>query len=431
MPDWGLPSWIPFFGGGEDGSDAGNTGGAHPWWEPPPDLLERLRELATPPPPPGDTNVTPPITFPDPLPGDYVNPETTPPPRTNAENYPYNIPPGIIVREGSRLSPSQARTALGLSSLPSAIRESLPTQPQRRPALRATPGRSRSRRTARTRTRDLFAGALPGLGFRPRVIPPRPAPTRPPARTDQPAPFPDIVPGRLPGDRSVRDPRITLPRLPMPRELEEAFPFPWPELPPPTKKPPPVIAPAPRTPTTPGPSIPPIRIAPPPAPQLPPPLPQRTPPAPTIPPPAPQRTAPPPSRTAPPAPTRAPQTLGAASILGPILRRRRQSSTSLLRQFTAPFDPVQTPPGDLIRQETPPAIARVETIADALPSDPLTRLMDPALGLQQQARTREEECKCEETEEEKEQNRRPSNVLAKVKSFTRRMSQNSLDNLRD
>jgi hypothetical protein len=63
----------------------------------------------------------------------------------------------------------------------------------------------------------------------------------------------------------------------------------------------------------------------------------------------------------------------------------------------------------------------------------LTPSTSPALPLAQaQARAREDECVCEETEEEKEERREStrSNVVAKVKAFARRMSQSSLDNLR-
>jgi len=42
-------------------------------------------------------------------------------------------------------------------------------------------------------------------------------------------------------------------------------------------------------------------------------------------------------------------------------------------------------------------------------------------------RTKEKECNCEE---EKEARRRPSSKVAAVKAYRRRMSQNSLDNLR-
>jgi hypothetical protein len=41
-----------------------------------------------------------------------------------------------------------------------------------------------------------------------------------------------------------------------------------------------------------------------------------------------------------------------------------------------------------------------------------------------------QKCECPDPEEERERNRRPSNVVARIKSFARRMSQNSLDNLK-
>jgi hypothetical protein len=51
--------------------------------------------------------------------------------------------------------------------------------------------------------------------------------------------------------------------------------------------------------------------------------------------------------------------------------------------------------------------------------------IQPALNPQPQPQTEEDRCR-----EDRERRRKPSNVIAKVKNFSRRMSQWSLDNLR-
>lgn len=169
----------------------------------------------------------------------------------------------------------------------------------------------------------------------------------------------------------------------------------------------------------------------------PPPLPLPQPRAPSIPTPAPQ-----PPRRASPLPRqrviRAPGvTIGtaAASILRPILRRRPASQPTVLSEFLRgrAFDPVLNRPGEAFDPlpATQPSPQPVRPITGPLtPDNALALTLQPQATGQRRGR-REKECECEETEEEKELNRRPSSVLAKVKAFTRRMSQNSLDNLRN
>jgi len=58
---------------------------------------------------------------------------------------------------------------------------------------------------------------------------------------------------------------------------------------------------------------------------------------------------------------------------------------------------------------------------------PLTPVEPAALPFAQpQPQTQRDDCECEDPERKR---KRPSNVIARVKGFARRMSQNSLDNL--
>jgi len=103
-----------------------------------------------------------------------------------------------------------------------------------------------------------------------------------------------------------------------------------------------------------------------------------------------------------------------------------------LQRFTAPFDPVLQPVGSPVAQPAQPSPV-------AQPAQPIASPLTPAnalaLSLNPQAtgtrrRNRQKDCECEETEEEKKARARPSSKIATVKTFRRRMSQNSLDNLR-
>jgi hypothetical protein len=225
------------------------------------------------------------------------------------------------------------------------------------------------------------------------------------------------------------DPR--LPRLPLPDIWAEPpdWTLPWPKRLPPVKRPP-IIAPERISPPTPNVGIPPNRIAVPreveiPAPpvELPTePLPQRTPPNPVL---APPRVS-----------TGGRQRQGAhvrttfpTEILqgiSPVYRQRRQTGSpfqrvarrELLRREQTARDRYGDPVG-------------VDRFGDPiLGGDPLGLTNPNALALGSAQRQRREECcKCEDEEEEKKMPR-PSSVVAKVKAFARRMSQNSLDNLR-
>jgi hypothetical protein len=250
-----------------------------------------------------------------------------------------------------------------------------------------------------------------------------------------PTPYPQKIgkPRESPDQARARA-RILLDRL---RRGEYIGPLPDinPNVPPPRPRPPIRTAPPPEMLPIPSPQIPapgPVR--------QPAPAPIPSPRAPSIPLPQPGRVPP---RPGPNRPTRVPrmprrvtnwpvrvaQSLGAASILRPILRREKQS-TSLLSRFTAPFDPVLNPIGETIAP--PPATAAPPQVAEPI-TTPLTPANAIALSLNPQAtgtrrKTKEDECNCEE---EKEARRRPSSKVATVKTYRRRMSQNSLDNLRD
>jgi hypothetical protein len=82
----------------------------------------------------------------------------------------------------------------------------------------------------------------------------------------------------------------------------------------------------------------------------------------------------------------------------------------------SPFDtqplPIAEPARELVRE----------------PVRQLTPVTQPVLQLAAQPAL-QGDCKCPEPEAERK-HPRPSRIVAKVKAFTRRMSQNSLDNLR-
>jgi len=263
------------------------------------------------------------------------------------------------------------------------------------------------------------------------------------------APNPLEVPGRMP---PVYEPGFPFPRRierrarpPQPSRLPEIFrrnfPAPIPEPLPSERNPnrvlPPGIeieraappeVPAPELPRMPQPRIP--APSSPPAPQFPAPS---SPPAPRLPTPrAPRRVATPKRRTAAP---RWPRVAGPAASAASILRRyivrqpEPEQPRFLLRDFlpeVAP-QPVAPPPTPQI---APPA--QLPEVPDLFAD--LTPLTSPALPFAQPATRRrqdEPECREDETEEEAEERREAnaSNVIADVKSYRRRMSQNSLDNL--
>lgn len=251
-------------------------------------------------------------------------------------------------------------------------------------------------------------------------------------------------------DRTERERRMRTRTRPVtPSDLlNREFPLPEPDMNPlpPLPRPPVIVA----TPPAPGePDLPP-EIAPVPQPDIPAPvptfpdeLPQET--APGIPSPGPLPRPSVPPRPRVPRRQRAPairvaQGIGIASILRGILRPNSERDY-LLEFFTPPRDvpppvvadpqtPLQPQPQPQPTPQTP--VAPVPTLPEPfLPPglEPLTPMQPAALGFAQPATTRECECE-EETEEEKEANRRPSNVVARVRTFERRMSENSLDNLR-
>lgn len=187
-----------------------------------------------------------------------------------------------------------------------------------------------------------------------------------------PIPLPELEPQRT-------TPRPGTPVRTIPDPVFPEYPAPSVE-PAPVKEPPPVYLPPPAPPTT----RPPTR------------QPQRT-------------TAPAPGRVTIPGPLRTVNWPGIIAI--PVQRRQRQRDTSPIPRVAPPAQP----------------------IGDVNPIEDLTPLGQGALPFAQplasrvRTRDKEEECKCDE-EEPKE--RRPSRVVAAVRAFRRRMSQNSLDNLR-
>lgn len=326
-------------------------------------------------------------------------------------------------------------------------RESPELPPQFAPGLPsgaylvAPAARARARAPGRRRRapQDPIGIAQSYLSFRGPTVP-RPSRIAPPTRTPQRGPIfvpttPQQRPPREyepgvgpPGPRRQKDPR--LPEVPIPGVNWPRGPLP-PVRTPPAPKRPPVQPATPRSPTAPTPAIPGIEIpAPKPAIAVPP-IPQKAPPVPGIPRPTPP--APAPKRSTP------TQTIfprlgnlaGIAGILRPILRRKTQSTSlvSLFQNAIAPQIALPQPGPALDRFGD---VAGLDRFGDFLPTD-LTTSQPVALSLAQAVSNpaRKKECECEETEEEKEERRRPSSKVATVKTFSRRMSQNSLDNLRN
>ncbi len=265
--------------------------------------------------------------------------------------------------------------------------------------------------------------------------------------------------------RVPRDPRIETPPGRLPPVFEPSFPFPlprprralpvprrlpreldWPSRPPaplpgernPNRVLPPGIETSPTAPPTaplevPSPQLPAPRS--PEGPQLPPP---RSPEAPQLPQPQPiPGRLPAPPRPRLPRVARWPGIAGAAATAGSILRRYivRRARPELVPRFDFrdAIPPTVGLPEALPQTLAPPQVAP-PTVAPSLPDllPDLTPFSAAALPFSQPAtRRRQEECRCEESEEEAEERRElnASNVVAQVKPFTRRMSQNSLDNL--
>jgi hypothetical protein len=125
--------------------------------------------------------------------------------------------------------------------------------------------------------------------------------------------------------------------------------------------------------------------------------------------------------------------------IGPVKSPRRRL-LPLPRTLPWPFSPSRraqpSPLPRLVPDTSPipqprPAIEPLPFLGDPIratpPPEPLTRLnIDPLPFLDPQP----DDDACRECEEDRDRRRRPSNVVAAIKSFRRRMSQNSLDNLR-
>lgn len=337
------------------------------------------------------------------------------------------VPPALLQlqQRPSRPSASRARERArprGLQGFPSVLR-----------AIGSL-GAARIPLPSRSRT---SGGAPARLSFRgPRTTTPRPLETETtPGGFEIPYPYPQKIgkPREAPENERARA-RILLDKI---RRGESIFPQPDvnPTIPPyrPPRRtaspaPAPVELPIPSPEMRPVPS--PTFPTPGPVTQ-PSPLPLPSPPVPRIP------TPRPPSRVPKAAPARrkpalrTAQGLGVASILRPILRRRDQGYTSLLSRFTAPFDPVNplNRLGDPIAPppatSVPPRIAEPD-LQPLTPDNALRLSLNPqATGTRR--KQKEDECNCEE---QKEARRRPSSKIAAVKAYRRRMSQNSLDNLR-
>lgn len=286
--------------------------------------------------------------------------------------------------------------------------------------VRTVSSAPRSRGQTRSRGRLEQSPALKGLlAFR------GPPPARPaPERTgNTPLPSVDIFEilrrSREQRERERRRREDLFRRgIPAPPTPDEMAPYPvepWPRVrtfpsPPRPLEVPPVAIPAPRAPS--APTIPQQSPMPPALP-----LPQPSPRAPRAP-----RPRAPRARTARvPVLTRVAQLAG-LSILRPILRRSRVARPELLRERTAR---IENPIEERLQPDTAlPGLTPIQGTALGFAAQPST--------VPQSRRSRQRDCECEETEEEKEEERERSrsNVVAKVKPYNRRMSQNSLDNLR-
>lgn len=443
MPDW-LPFPFPPFIPSRPGNEGPRYPGIGPLIE---QLLEerRKREEADREPGPGLEPLEPPFDpteeppddgVPRALPGD----EYLPPGETNREPQP--IDPRIFgpIRDRARQGSRQAATPL-----PRALR----------PGQLSLADRSPPRREARARPRAspslpglLAAFATKGFGltlprprsgstlrsaslaFRSRGPGTRPLETETtPGGFEIPYPYPQKIGKPRDRDEAARA-RVLLDKI---HRGESIFPLPDvnPNVPP--YRPPRTLPPAttPQEVPLPSPELSPLPSTTIPAPgpvRQPAPLPLPSPQAPRIP--RPRAPTPPVPRASPRRfkPIRVAQGLGAASILRPILRRKTGESTTLQQLLPR-----------IARPDVPPPVDRfgdpIAEVGTALQPG-LTPINAPALGFLSQtaprARRRDDECKCEETEEEKEDERvrSRSNVVAQVKTFRRRMSQNSLDNLR-
>lgn len=243
---------------------------------------------------------------------------------------------------------------------------------------------------------------------------PRRAPRRRAPSLGWPPRFEPRIPEPLPSERNPNPPpapprRFETPAPPL--EVPELYPMPQPSIP----------VPQPTQPRTPAPS----ETQPPSPVYSPQPLPPRVP-------------AP---RTAPPRPARWPQIAQPVATAAAILRRyitRRDEPQSIprldFRDFvTQPVGDLPTMPQPVMPQPVaPPQVAPPVVLPD-LGLTPLEGAALPFASAQPQTRRREDECRCEdETEEEAEERREStaSNVFAEVRTFRRRMSQNSLDNLK-
>ena len=367
------------------------------------------------PPPPIDSG--PPRDLPDEPPGGVVNPDVGQPPWTNAENYPFPIPPppdagppraplpddpGLIFHPDDVLNrPTPAGDPVPWSAfmerLPGArnVEDIFRAQGQMIPPIlreiirRTLPGVRRTTRGVppliRRATRQRRQQRAPEIKYRP----PRPQESTPqvPAARDLPPQRPEPVP----------IPQIG--RFPAGDEPYEITPQPMPPIP------------LPRVPTPlPAPDVQVPRI----------PMPQPAP-APT------RRNFPQPSPGRAPIPRSIPRWPGLA-IPAILLSRvlRPSSAWEPFRWASPQAQPLPQPqPQPLPFPEPSPL-----PFPSPNPSTPgLTPLAATQLGFAQfdRQRTRDDECECEDPEK-REPN--PSSVVARVKNFARRMSQNSLDNLR-
>ena len=258
----------------------------------------------------------------------------------------------------------------------------LPRRPTRRTSPPEVPRRREPLRTRR-RLDELFPRRLP-------IPPPRgdeiaPYPVAPPI-----PPPPAPPPLEVPAPPAAPEPEVApvpAPRIPQPEVPERESPT-WPNVPAPIPRPLPAPRPAPR-------------------------LPRRVHPAPRV--------------------ARWPRVAGPAVSVAAILRRyivRRPESEPAPRfNFR---DVISEPVADPL-PFAPPATPLPETALPRVPElvPDLTPLQAAALPFAQLA-PQAQECREPETKEEREERRErnASNVVASVRTYRRRMSQNSLDNLR-
>lgn len=281
----------------------------------------------------------------------------------------------------------------------------------------------------------------PGRGFHENFVAraPRPRPIEQPPFPSFPSPWPWPFPRRAaPRPREPVRSRRRLDEL-FPNRIPEPLPSeraPYPVLPPrvPVETPTlpdeiPLPVPQPRIPV-PEPEIRTSPLPPQPAPPLP-----RVPSPQPLPQPLPQR------RTRVPRFARWPRVAGPLAATVPILRRylARRDEPEPAPRFDF-RDLVPEPAGLPLQPQPQPIAPQPIAPASVLPELPplpdLTPINAPALPFAQpftEPSRRTKECRCEdETEEEAEERRErnASSVVAEVKTYRRRMSQNSLDNLR-